>query len=92
MYKISDEVIKFIEENMKNWRVELTARGKRLAEVKIRRGIFQGDVLSPLSYVITMMSLNRLLRKCTGGYKHHKSLEKNQPPNVYDKNEKNWKP
>ena len=27
MYKISDEVINFIEKNMKTWRVELTAGG-----------------------------------------------------------------
>ena len=46
MYKISDEVIKFIEETMKNWRVKLTAGGKSLVEVKIQRGMFQGDALS----------------------------------------------
>ena len=48
MYKISDKVIKFIEETMKNWRVELTARGKSFAQVKIQGGIFQGDALPPL--------------------------------------------
>ena len=32
---------------MKDWRVELTAGGKSLAETKIQRGIFQGDALSP---------------------------------------------
>ena len=31
MYKISDEVIKFIEETMKNWEVDETAGGKALA-------------------------------------------------------------
>ena len=46
MYKISDEVIKFIKETMKNW-VELTAEGKSLAEVKIQKGMFQRDPLSP---------------------------------------------
>ena len=34
MYEISDEVINFIEETIKNWRVELTEGGKSLAEVK----------------------------------------------------------
>ena len=47
IYKISDEVIKFIEKTMKTWRVELTAGGRSLAETKIERGIFQGDALSP---------------------------------------------
>ena len=39
-YKISGEVIKFIENNMKNWRVELTAEGKSLTKVKIQIGAF----------------------------------------------------
>ena len=65
MYKIADE-----EETIKNWRVKLTAGGKSLAEVKIQRGIFQRDVLSPLLFVIVMMLLNYILRKCTGGINH----------------------
>ena len=36
MYKISDEVINFIEKTMKTWRVELTAGGRSLAEAKIQ--------------------------------------------------------
>ena len=35
MYKISHEIINFIEKIMKNWRVELTTGGKSLAETKI---------------------------------------------------------
>ena len=76
MYKISPEVINFIEKNMKNWRVELTAGGKSLAETKIQRGIFQGDALSPQLFIIAMMPLNHILRKCTAGYKLRRSQEK----------------
>ena len=36
-FKISDKVIKFIENAMKNRRVELTTGGKSLTEVKIQR-------------------------------------------------------
>ena len=61
---------------MKNWRVELTARGKNLTEVKIQRCIFQGDVLSPLLIVIAMIPPNHILRECTGNNKLHKSHEK----------------
>ena len=67
MYKISHEAIHFIEKTMKNWRVELTTGGKSLAETKIQRGIFQGDALSPLLFIIAMMPLNHILRKCTAG-------------------------
>ena len=62
IYKISDEVINFIKKTMKNWRVEVTTRGKSLAEVKIKRGIFQVDTLSPLIFVIVIMPLNYMLR------------------------------
>ena len=72
-----DEVIHFIKKTMKTWRVKLTAGWKSLAEVNIQRGIFQEDALSPLLFVITMMLLNYFLRKCTAGYKHSKSQERN---------------
>ena len=68
MYKISDEVINFIENTMKNWRVELTAGGKSLSEVKIQRDIFRGNVISTLLFETTMMWLGYIFRKCTGGY------------------------
>ena len=61
---------------METWREKLTAGGKSLAEVKIQRGIFQGDMLSPLLFVIVMMPLNHILRKCSGGHKLNKSQEK----------------
>ena len=74
MYKISQEVINFIEKNMKPWRVELIAGERILAETKIQRGIFEGYALSPL--IIAMMPLNHILRKCTAGYTLGRSQEK----------------
>ena len=76
MYKISDEVINFIEKTMKTWRVELTAGGRSLGEAKIQIGIFQGDALSLLLFIIAMMPLNQIPRKCTAGYKLSRSQEK----------------
>ena len=93
MYKISNEVINFIEKTMKTWKVELTARRKRLAEVKIQRGIFQGDALSLLLSIIAMMPLKNTLRKCTAGYKLSKLQEKCtwMTSNCLQKMKKNWK-
>ena len=76
MYKISDEVINFIEKTMKTCRVELTAGGRSLAEGKMQRCIFEGDALSPLLFIIAMMPLNHILRKCTSRYKLSESQEK----------------
>ena len=79
------QVIKFIENTIKKWRVKLTAGGKSLTEVKILRGIFQRDALSPLLFVIAMMPLNHMLRKCSGVYKLHELQEKNQPHKTQEK-------
>ena len=76
MYKISHEVVNFIEKTMNTWRVELTAWGWSLAEAKIQICIFQRDVLSPLQRIIAMMPINRILRKCTAWYKHSRSQGK----------------
>ena len=57
MYKISHEVINFIEQTMNTWRVELTAGGRSIAETKIQSGIFQRDALSPLQFKIAIMPL-----------------------------------
>ena len=96
--KIPNQVVQFIEKTMQTWRVELTAGGESLAEVKIQRGIFQGDALSPFLFVIAMIPLNHILRKCIAGYKLSKSQEKiNHLMYIDDikliaRNEKTWKP
>ena len=59
--------------------MELTARGRSLAEAKIQRGIFQGEALSPLLFIIAMMPLNHILRKKAVGYKLSRSQEKSNP-------------
>ena len=97
IYKISNEVIKFIGKTRKTWRRELTAVGGWLAEAKIQSCIFQGDVLSPLLFIIAMMPLNDILRKCTTGYKLSKlhvkinHLMYMDAIKVFAQNEKNWK-
>ena len=58
---------------MEKWRVKLTARGKKLKE---RNLPWRCAVTITICDEITMMALNHILRKYTGGYKLHKSQEK----------------
>ena len=76
MYKISHEIINFIEKIMKTCRMELAAGGRSLAEIKIQWGNSQGDALSPLLFIIAIMPRNHILRKCTARYKISRSQEK----------------
>ena len=62
-------VCKFIETSMSKWRSELVAGGKVLGGVEIRRGLFQGDSLSPLLFVLCVVPLTLVLREVKAGYK-----------------------
>ena len=66
IYKISGEIIMFIENTMENRRVELAVEGKSLAEVKIQREISSIEVLF---FVIVMTPLIHILSKWNGRYK-----------------------
>ena len=65
---VADNVIKFIKRSMKSWNVNLSSNGEFLANVKIKRGIFQGDSLSPLLFVVCLIPLTQILRKVKCGY------------------------
>ena len=82
MYKILHKVVNIIDKIMKTCRVELTAGERSSAVAKIQRSRFQGDAQSPLLFIIVMMPLNDLLRKCTAGYKFSRSQEKDESRNV----------
>ena len=60
-----------VAENIKTflkWRVMLCAGNSELGEVNIKRGIFQGDSLSPLVFVLALISLSLILRKAKAAY------------------------
>lgn len=68
LYGISNRIVSFLERSMTNWRVQLTSCGESLGTVNVRRGIFQGDSLSPLLFIICMIPLTKVLRKVKMGY------------------------
>ena len=52
MFCIVNNVQDFLNNSMKSWKLELNGSGEKLGEVDIRRGIFQGDSLSPLLLIL----------------------------------------
>ena len=69
MVKVSENVERLLRNSMADWKTVLTANGDALGEVEINRGIFQGDSLSPLLFIIVMIPLTILLKREDLGYK-----------------------
>ena len=67
MFKIAENLRTFLQKSMQQWRLSLTANGEDLGDVK--RGIFQGDSLSPLLFVLNMVPLSLILKKVNACYK-----------------------
>ena len=55
-------------ESIKSCRVELMRGEENLGDVNIRRGIFQGDSLAPLLFVVYLLPLTHMLRDAAPGY------------------------
>ena len=68
MFGIAENIRKFVENSMKNRKLRLASNGLDLCEIDVNRGIFQGDSLSPLIFVIFMIPLSILFRKVKASY------------------------
>ena len=66
-------VRKFLCRSMKEWTTNLECGGQHLAKVNIKRGVFQGDSLSPLLFTICLISLRVMLREAKHGYQLNRS-------------------
>lgn len=70
---MAKNVIELIRNSMGTWNTELEYFGKTIAEMDIKRGIFQRNSLSPLLFVTALIPLSILLRETTQGYKLQQS-------------------
>ena len=72
MYNISEEVRSFIRTQMTKWKTSLKLNHSNgqvmIPNVKIKRGIFQGDSLSPLLFCLALDPLSKILKEHSIGY------------------------
>ena len=63
MSGIAENLRTFLQKSMQQWRLSLTTNGEDLGEVNVKSEIFQGDSLSPLMSVLSMVPLSLILKK-----------------------------
>ena len=72
MYNIHPVLITFIEENMNQWKTNMTLVHKEgvleTGPIRIKRQIFQDDSLSPLLFTMSPNLLNQEIQKTGYGY------------------------
>ena len=61
---------------MEKWKVMLYSGNSEFGEVEIKRGIFQGDSLSPLVFVLALIPVSLILRKTKTAYRFSERKEK----------------
>ena len=69
MLGVAGNIGGLLRSSMANWKTELMGGGDVLGTVDIKRGIFQGDSLSPLLFVMIMIPLSQQLNAVNIGYK-----------------------
>ena len=69
---VADNIKKLLFNSMEKWRTILTSNNETLGEVEIKRGIFQGDTLSPLLFIMVLIPLSMILKDTTYGYQFSK--------------------
>ena len=58
---IAENVRELLVKSMMQWKLSLTSNGNELGDVKGNTGIFQGDSLSPLLFVLCMIPISLVL-------------------------------
>ena len=68
LFGVTENIKTFSVNSMENWKIMLCLGNSELGEVEIKGGIFQGDSLSPLVFVLALIPLSLILRKAKAAY------------------------
>ena len=76
LFEVAKNIKSLLVNSMEKWKVMLCSGNSELGAVGIKRGIFQGDSLSPLVFVLALIPLSLILRKAKVAYEFLESKEK----------------
>ena len=83
LFRVTENIKTFSVNSMEKWRVILSVGNSELGEIDIKRGIFQGDSLSPFVFVLALIPLSLVLRKAKTVYEFSGSKEKIKSSFIY---------
>ena len=84
LFGVAENIKSLLVNSMEKWKVMLCSGNSELGEVKIKRGTFQGDSLSPLVFVLALIPLSLISRKAKAAYEFSVSKEKINHPLFMD--------
>ena len=76
LFGVAENIKSFLVNSMEKWMVKLCSGNSDFSEVEIKRGIFQGDSLSPLVFVLALILLSLISRKAKAAYEFSERKEK----------------
>ena len=63
LFGVAENIKSLLVNSMEKWKVMLCSGNSELGEVEIKQGIFQGNSLAPLVFVLALILLSLILRK-----------------------------
>ena len=75
LVRTTSNIIGLLKRSIQSWRTVLFSGKNRLGKVNIRLGVFQGDSLSPLLFVVALIPVTIIFRKPKQGYSFGKGKE-----------------
>ena len=76
LFGVAENIKSLLVNSMEKWKVMPCSGKSELGEVEIKPGIFQGDSLSPLVFVLALIPLSMIFRKAKTAYEFSESKEK----------------
>ena len=74
IFHIADNIITFLETSMQSWQTILLLNQEIVGMISIKCGIFQGDSLSPILFILCLIPLTHLLNWNSFGFRVGKEI------------------
>ena len=71
---VAENIKSLLVNSMEKWKAMLCSGNSELGKIEIKRGIFQGDSLSCLVFVLALIPLSLILRKAKAANKSKRRL------------------